>query len=174
MPGRSRSASQVARVLIARPLSIDTLLDFLRVSSLFYIFGLFSVSYSPLLFFSPAKNSRTSSKFQVPWRATFLICTLSRQRVLLFWAIESFLSPFLFYFSFLFSPAFINAPPACLSSFFRRKHTRAPNPPFLSLWFCVISPRPSWSGMRTVVGLLFFHFPFTETFLFRFRFKKQK
>jgi hypothetical protein len=66
MPGRSRSASQVARVLIARPLSIDTLLDFLRVSSLFYIFGLFSVSYSPLLFFSPAKNSRTSSKFQVP------------------------------------------------------------------------------------------------------------
>jgi hypothetical protein len=28
--------------------------------------------------------------------------------------------------------------------------------------------------MRTVVGLLFFHFPFTETFLFWFRFKKQK
>jgi hypothetical protein len=28
--------------------------------------------------------------------------------------------------------------------------------------------------MRTVVGLLFFHFPFTEKFLFRFRFKKQK
>ena len=60
-------ASQVARVLIARPLSIDTtLLDFLRVSFL-YIFGLFSVSsllFRALLPFHPKKNSQTSSKFR--------------------------------------------------------------------------------------------------------------
>lgn len=160
MPGRSRSASQVARVLIARPLSIDTLLDFLRVSSLSYIFGLFSVSYSPLLFFFPGE--KLADEFQVPSSVTrnfpYMHTQSSKGPLILSHRIFSLPLSFLFFFSFFSS---VYKRPTSLSLLLLQTQThKSPQPSFsFAMILCYIAA-PVLIGNANSCWSFIFSLPF--------------